>query len=276
MYKVMRRDADLASKIICAGSDMSFAGIVCGSNSGEVWVDSLESPAIAMVWSEHLQCFQWMGSPAGCFPATGLDDFMNDEIPAFAMEKGLDYVEYACDNAQWYTFVLNALPKYSIEESWQLVYKWPLDVNTSDPFAELPSGYQMHRIDAGFLHAIAGGSKVNNPGFLLDMLIPCWGDQNDFLRLGNGYVAMHEGDIVSVAFTDSRYLDTCTIGVETMEQHRKKGLSSTLAKALIRDLRGQHMNVWWDCMECNTASQKTAEKAGLVFDHRYKVCSYYL
>ena len=116
MHKAVNRNADLACKIVHADSDMSFAGIVSGNNNGEVWVDSLSSPSLALVWSEHLQCFQWMGSHTCRFHEIDLYDFLNVSIPEFVNTKGLDYVEYACDQKEWYPIIRNALPNRNVWE----------------------------------------------------------------------------------------------------------------------------------------------------------------
>ncbi len=274
MQKEVYRNADLAGKIVNADSDMSFAGIVSGNNNGEVWVDSLTLPTIALVWSEYLQCFQWMGSHAGSLLSIDLGELLNITLPEFCKEKGLDYVEYACDLTEWYPVIHNALPQRNVMENWQMIYKQPTELGFTDFSPEMPYGYKLQKIDAGFLHAIANGNTVTNPEFLLDKLIPCWKEPGNYLRLGNGYAAICESEIASVAVTDSRYQDICSIGVETQEKHRRKGLSGILAQMLICELSKQQLKVWWDCMECNTASQKTAQKAGLSFDHKYKVCWY--
>ncbi|BAH41933.1 GNAT family N-acetyltransferase [Brevibacillus sp. RS1.1] len=64
---------------------------------------------------------------------------------------------------------------------------------------------------------------------------------------------------------------THAIGVETLEPYRQKGLSSTLAYQLKNRLHQEAATVWWDCMDSNIASQKTAEKAGLHLSHRYEI-----
>ncbi len=274
MHKAVNRNADLACKIVHADSDMSFAGIVSGNNNGEVWVDSLSSPSLALVWSEHLQCFQWMGSHTCRFHEIDLYDFLNLSIPEFVNTKGLDYVEYACDQIEWYPIIRNALPNRNVWEDWQLVYKTPKEFKPDNASAELAHGYELHQIDDAFLRMIDAGDHIKNGDFLFDKLIPCWGEPGNYLRLGNGYAAICDDEIASIAMTDTRYMDICSIGVETLKSHQRKGLSGTLAQVLVSDLHQQRLVAWWDCMECNRASQKTAQRSGLEFDHRYKVCWY--
>lgn len=90
--------------------------------------------------------------------------------------------------------------------------------------------------------------------------------------MGNGYAAVNEEKIVSLVITSSLYDNTVSMSVETLEQHRRKGLAGTLAKMLLKELYYKGHSIWWDCMDSNIASQKTAESAGLILDHKYKVC----
>ncbi|WP_407852520.1 hypothetical protein [Brevibacillus brevis] len=48
-------------------------------------------------------------------------------------------------------------------------------------------------------------------------------------------------------------------------------MSSTLAYPLKNRLHQEAATVWWDCMDSNIGSQKTAEKAGLFLSHRYEI-----
>lgn len=271
MYVVVNRGKDLANKLIQSYSDMMFAGVVVGNNAGRVWVDNLENPASAIVWSDGLQCFQFMGSKTNQVFYKKLNTFIENTIISFLKEKKLDFFEFSADLEELYPLIYNALSGREIKENWQHVYK-----SNANPLGNnkvtIPKPYCLHQIDRSFLSSISNEKMVSNPEFLINYIEQFWGSVENFLNLGYCYGAINEGKIVSFGITSFLYDKTFSIGVETLEQHRRKGLASTLVNILLIELYSKGYNVWWDCMDSNIASQKTAQSTGLILDHKYKVC----
>gem|GEM_PF-531225 len=271
MYEVIKRDKNLANHLIHSYSDMMFAGVVVGNNAGRVWVDSLENPVSAIVWSDGLQCFQFMGCEANQVFYQELKMFIEDEIINFLKEKKLNFFEFSADTEEWYPMINDTLSDRDIMESWQYVYQH-IDNSQVNDKVVMPKPYSLHQIDESFILSIKNYKIISNPEFLIHYIEQFWGSLNNFLRLGYGYVVINEGEIVSFAITSFLYNKTFSIGVETLEQHRRKGLAGTLVNNLMRNLYSKGYTIWWDCMDSNIASQNTAEKNGLVLMHKYKVC----
>jgi GNAT superfamily N-acetyltransferase len=271
MYEVINRDKGLANKIIQSYSDMMFAGVVAGNNAGRVWVDSLKNPASAIVWSDGLQCFQFMGRETNQIFNQELKAFIEDTIIGFLKDNSLDFFEFSADTEEWYPFIYNALSDREIKQNWQYVYKSEASPQASSKVI-IPESYCLHQIDAKFIFSVRNKDTVSNPEFLIDYIEQFWGSVEKYLNLGYGYAAVAEGKIASFAITSFLYDTTFSIGVETLEQHRRKGLASTLVNILLKELYSKGFKIWWDCMDSNIASQKTAQSTGLVLDHKYKVC----
>lgn len=271
MYEVINRDKDLGNKIIQSHSDMMFAGIVFGNNPGRVWVDNLENPSSALVWSDGLECFQFMGCESNQALYKELKTFIENTIINFLKEKKLDYFEFSADTEEWYPLIYNVLSDREIKESWQQLYKSNANSQGNDKVI-IPKPYCLHQIDRSFISSIKNGEMVSNPEFLIDYIEQFWGSVENYLNYGYGYGAIDEGKIVSFAITSFLYNTTFTIGVETLEQHRRKGLASTLVNILLKELYSKGYNIWWDCMDSNIASQRTTKSTGLIFYHKYKVC----
>lgn len=123
MYEVVSRCKDLANKIIQSYSDMMFAGVVVGNNAGRVWVDNLENPSSAIVWSDGLECFQFMGCETNQVFTKELRTFIETTILRFLKEKEFDFFEFSADTEEWYPIIYSALSGKEIKESWQHVYK---------------------------------------------------------------------------------------------------------------------------------------------------------
>lgn len=270
MYEVENKGKDLASRLIQSYSDMSFAGIVAGNNAGRVWVDNLDNPSSALVWSDGLEGFQFIGSANNQVFINELKIFKDTYLINFLKDKGMDCFEYSADTEEWYPIIKNALSDRDIKYNWQYVYKSVEHFRGNDKVI-LPKPYESHKIDRNFINSIKDENKVNNPEFLIDYIVQFWGSVGNYLKLGYGYAAVAEKKIVSFGLTSFLYEETFSIGVETLEEHRRKGLASTLVNILSKELLSKGYKLWWDCMDSNIASQKTAESTGLVLDYKYKV-----
>lgn len=272
MYEAVNRGKDLANRIIQGNSDMMFAGVVAGNNAGRVWVDNLGNPSSAIVWSDGLECFQFMDHEPDQDFAKELGTFIETTIIRFLKEKELYSFEFAADTEEWYPIVYNALSGREIKENWQYVYRSMAYCQINDKDTFLPKPYCLHQIDRSLLLSVKNENMVSNPEFLIDYIEQFWGSVENYLSSGHGYAAVDGEKIVSFGITSFLYDKTYSIGVETLEQHRRKGLAGTLVKILLKELYSKGYNIWWDCMDSNIASQKTAESAGLILDHKYKVC----
>ncbi len=97
------------------------------------------------------------------------------------------------------------------------------------------------------------------------------------------FVLVENGDIVSIAaeniacsgdFDDDPDCEgTTEIGVETAVGHRRRGCAASCAAALAAALLDEGVYVTYETDCDNTASQRTAERAGFV---RYGKCYYYV
>lgn len=271
MYEMLKRDEPLAYNLIQPYSDMMFAGVAAGNNAGIVWADNLENPVSAIVWSEGLQCFQFVGRIDNLKYSDELKSFIDGPIISFLKDKGLDYFEFSADTEAWYPIIYSSLAEREIKESWQRVYKSRPGIQNDIEYV-LPKHYTLYKIDESFISSVRNDKKVSNPEFLIDYIEQFWGSICDYLKLGFGFAAVNADQIVSFSITSFLYNETYSIGVETQEQHRRKGIAGALTKCLLNMLYEKGYKVWWDCMESNIASQKTAEGASLVLDHTYKVC----
>jgi hypothetical protein len=121
MYHIQSRNGALASMLVGASSHITYAGVVAGHNPGEVWVDQLESPSSALVWSDGLECFQFMGYPDD--EDVILAPFIEETIIPFLKRKGINFFEFAADLDEWYPIVYQALANKKLDESWQYGYK---------------------------------------------------------------------------------------------------------------------------------------------------------
>jgi RimJ/RimL family protein N-acetyltransferase len=266
MIRITNRNKALASQLITETSDKSFAAVAIGNNPGEMWVDDEKSPSSALVWSDGLECFQFMGKSCTLFTEL----FVQEEIIPFLQEKELDFFEFALDSEEWKDVVFHVLRDRKIKTNGQYVYKsdW---TSQSKEIKEI-TDFTLVEITTHLLE----NKEIQNPEFMTDYIASYWESLETFFEKGYGYIALtKENEVASIAIVTDVHEATRIIGVVTNETYRQKGLSSSLTTLLVNLLRVQKLHVWWDCMESNIASQKTAEKAGLVRSHSYDVYWFY-
>lgn len=259
----------LADKIVNNDSEMSFAGVVAGNNVGEVWVNDLLTPSFALVWSEYLGGFSFMGTNLESINALKLRNFIDNTIYLFLKNKGINYFEFSSDLESWMPFIWDSLSNHKIKCEEQFVYRLDKKAIYNNA-VRLSDGYKSIEVTYDLLRK--GYYDFKNFDILQNEITKAWYSIDLFLQYGKGFIAAYNDEICSFALTHFRYDNTYSIGIETFDPHKQKGLSSNLVKLLINLILEENGNVWWDCMESNVASQKTAQKAGLVYDYKYKVC----
>ncbi|WP_213648671.1 GNAT family N-acetyltransferase [Paenibacillus sp. J23TS9] len=264
------RNEWLARKLVHADSDMMFAGVVAGNNPGQVWADNELNPSSAIVWSSGLGGFNFMGSAGNTYFNQSIETFIDHEIIPFLSNKNIHSFEFSVDTYDWFPTIYQAIGNRKIEESFQYVYK--SSTNKNDYlYTDIPPSYMIAEIDDAFYRELNNGG-IKNAEFLVNYIEQYWGTFNNYLGKGYGYAALTENkEIVSIAVSSFIFNSTHAIGVETQETYKRQGLSSSLVQLLLKKFNENNTTAWWDCMESNMASQKTAEKAGLFKAHRYKI-----
>ena len=265
MHELKCGNSELGQRIVGNNSDMMFAGVVAGNNIGRIWIDDLENPISALVWSDGLGCFQFMGCHTNKAFINAFRSFFDSTIISFLKEKNLQSFEYAADTEEWYPIISNLFSGYEINEDWQYVYR--SDGNTpKEEKNVLPESYYLHKVDISLFAGMNNSLKISNQEFLIDYINQFWGSIDNYLSLGTGYLITNDDKIVSFALSTGLFDKTVSVGVETLSSHRRKGLACIVVKTLLNELYEMNYNVWWDCMASNIASQKTVESAGLQID----------
>jgi len=268
LHQITQRNQSLADKIINENSDMMYAGIVSGNNAGEVWADNILNPAFCIVWSEYLEGFHFMGTRYNHMDITKLQAFIDNTLIQFLKSKNIHDFEFSCDSRTWMPVICEMLLTRELNKSKQYVYKLAhkSDINTD---LTLPAGYDIFEINENFVNN--SFEHMENYKEIQSDIIKVWGSMTKFIELGKGFIATKKNNICSIALTRFLYNDVYSIGIETYDLHKNKGLSAFLSMTLFNCIVNHGATIWWDCMESNIASQKTAQKAGLIFDYEYEI-----
>ena len=91
-----------------------------------------------------------------------------------------------------------------------------------------------------------------------------WEDRESFLKRGFGYIALEGENVCAVAFSSAISSEEIDIGVETLEEYRGNGLSSTLARRMCAHIISIGKQPVWAHASSNIGSKKTALACGFV------------
>lgn len=89
-----------------------------------------------------------------------------------------------------------------------------------------------------------------------------WNNSDDFVKNGIGYSLYYQDTLASIAYSsvvDNKYLE---LGIETLEQFRKKKLAYEVCAALIDYCLAVGLEPVWACRKTNIASYRLAESLG--------------
>lgn len=216
---------------------------------GEIYADSLETPASAMA---HLGDFCFLaGKP-------------NRELVLYRPERcRQDFIIMVPQNELWaeeiercYGGRAKRVTRYAIQKE-----KGIFDRNKlQNAVRSLPPEYSLKMIDENCYHLCREQSWSAD-------LVSQYPDYGTYERLGIGAVILKDGGVVSGASSYSRYRDGIEIEIDTKEAYRRKGLAYICASKLILECLERNLYPSWDAQ--NQWSVALAEKLGYHYDHAY-------
>jgi GNAT superfamily N-acetyltransferase len=234
---------------------------------GRVWVDNPDNPTFSVVWNEYQQGFQLMGEPLKESEYINLRLFFDTVIGQMLREKGLEYFECGCDNKELTNMLYGIFQNKKIDSEEQKVFSLQQFICPAEGLLTIHDGYDIVAIDASFFTR-----EYVNLEYVTREINATWISLEDYLMNGYGYAAVMDNYIVSRALVTCCYKLNDNIGVDTKEEHRRKGLSAKLVYMTLLEAKRRGRDCIWDCMEENVASESTALKVGFVLERTYTVC----
>lgn len=136
-----------------------------------------------------------------------------------------------------------------------------LDYNHVQSFlGKLPEGYELKKIDKAL--AYEPSLQEVSEDFTSQFV-----SIEDYINRGIGYCILHKAKIVCGASSYSVYNDGIEIEIDTHPEHRRKGLATVAAAALILDCVEKGKYPSWDA--ANPVSVALAQKFGYVLEEPY-------
>jgi len=264
MFRVDKLDVSQFGTIV-RDENPSFSGIVAGECKGEVWVDDLEHPTLALVHSSSVGGFCILGEPEQQETYTYFNHFLEKELFPWLRARGVDYFEFSVAQTHAEKAILALFSDKTLDQEYEHTYQ-KSTVSTEEAAVNYGE-YSIHCVDEAFL-ARMNADHFTNSAMIRNRILGAWGSEETFLSKGLAYAAVHRDEIVAVIMGTAFYNKMLPIDIETAAEHQRQGLAHQLtlhfADACVR--RG--LLAHWNCMESNTGSSRTALKAGFTFLHK--------
>lgn len=215
---------------------------------GTAWVDNLENPTVAQITVGIFVFF------AGN-PNTKEAEELLHNLPDFTLAI-VDSDEWKNRIETVHNGATEKFQRYSFKKNPEHLDRKYLQ----NLLSKLPEGYEIKRIDKNIAKA---------PSFheLSEDFVSQFESIDDFINRGIGYAILHEGQVVSAATSFSIYDGGIEIEIASQPNHRRKGLATIVASALIIDCLDSGKYPSWD--GANSESVELAKKLGYIFKESY-------
>ncbi|WP_353096774.1 GNAT family N-acetyltransferase [Tissierella praeacuta] len=239
----------------------SFSGIVAGECKGNLWVDDIENPNIAIVESYAVGSFAFLGEIKSDEEYKKVESFIKDELFPMLKTKGINYFEFTIENDNLIGHILKMFSNKEIQREKEYTFRKSDEVSR---LLSLPNEYTIHKVDYEFWDLINEGS-IENGILVTERIVESWESFDDFFKKSLGFCIMCSKKIVAAIVGTGRFNNIIPIDIETEEDHRHKGLGLIMTREFVNECIKRGIIAQWDCVESNPISRKLAEKAGFKF-----------
>lgn len=260
MIKVDKLEESKFRNIVSEDSP-SFSGIVSGECKGSLWIDDIENPSLALVYSFAVGGYAIMGNPQKKSVYEHFNNFLINDFFAKLKEKNVKDFEFSVESLETQKHILEMFSDRIIESEDEFFYR---KTDKTETKIQIPAEYKIAKVNVNFVELLEHG-EYDNKKFLEERLMESWGSYDNFLNKSVAFVALQQKKIIAVIVGTARFHNIIPIDVETVEQHRKKGLASILTQCFVNECVDNQFVAQWDCVDSNTSSKKTAQKSGFSF-----------
>ncbi len=241
---------------ILSEDNPSYSGILAGECKGDIWIDDVKNPELALVYSNAVGGFAILGEPKNNAVYDKFNEFLREVFFVELKSRGVDGFEFSMASEKAEEYILGLFTDKNINQEDEYFYRKSGLYNL-----ETPDKYNIIKVDPHFIEQLKAGKYVNAE-FLTDRLLGSWESFEQFFTKSLAFVATLDKSIVSVIIGTARYKNVVPIDIETIQEHRKKGLAYILTQYFVNECAIRELVAQWNCIDSNTASRKTAVKAG--------------
>jgi len=265
MYKIDRKHYDINLNIF-KGANPSYSGILQGECRGEVYVDTIDRPSISLVFSDPVGGFSIMGETDDSSRIEDLCQYIRQDLFPDFKAWGWQGFEFSFEKDQTRDQFLALFSDFKLDLEDEYFYT----CQGTCPPIDIP-GYVIKRLDSALLPSLQEG-KIDGGQEVLDKIIYAWHSLEDFIKRSVGYLVLSGDHVAGIIIGSARFDNHLVIDIKTIEGHRKKGLAYWMTQHFLKACHDQNLIAHWNCVDSNTGSKRTAEKAGFQLN---KIKPYY-
>lgn len=236
----------------------SFSGIVAGECAGELWVDDLEHPRLALAYSYPVGGYAFLGNFVTDEAWSNTQVFLNQEHLPRLKAEGVSAFEFSIESEELREPLLRMFADKTLQQETEFRYRKSDNLHLP---LQLSDGLTLQAVDDAFWRRIGDG-LVENAELLTGKLLQAWGSYADFAKRSLAYCLLDGTRVVAVIVGTARFHDVIPIDIEVEADYRCQSLGLYLAREFVNGCAEKGLTAEWDCVESNLASQRVAAKAG--------------
>ena len=190
--------------------------------------------------------------------------YIDKEILPRAKELSLETFEFSGTSKKWDENFETIFKNRKVNRSKQFVYKNNDIENITFDNLEFEDKYTLKEVNEDLLK-----NDKYNLEFIKSAIYEWWDSINDFIKHGVGFCILYNNTAVCSCVTSFMTDNSMESHIETLENHRKKGLATKAVGEFVKYCRDNGYVPYWDCMEKNFGSRALAEKFGYNKEFEY-------
>ncbi len=227
-------------------------GVLDGLHLGRIFVDDVEAPASALVWTRWGYHFLG-GEPANTVFNQTLRPLIEETLLPASRAMGEPDMLLTVHPPAWKEALPRIVPDHPPVEIFRRTFRLDPEVfraRHGDWRVRVPNGAAVRRIDLGLASDLRRYIEVT------------WPSLEDFMARGLGYVLIAEGSPVCICSAAFVARGRVEIGIKTETAYRRRGFGLLTASAMVEACLTEGLEPHWECFWDNTPSVKLAERLG--------------
>jgi len=269
LHELSKREFLKIDHMIEKHTNLEAQAVIAGNNPGWVFVDNVDNPDSALVWSQGIQGFYLMGNEANMPFNSALVPFLQNDLAPLMKERAYKCCEISGTHKKWDPTIKELFASHGLSSWVQRVYTYTQNIPPKPK--PLPKGYRIVSVDKKLL-----SSPLENSAYLVEEIEKFWHSVRVFLHDGYAYCVLDKDTIASICYVSFRTTKTFAFGVETFEKYRNKGLAQAVTAECVKRALKERVIPYWDCTDTNMGSIKTAESLGFKRQWEYNCYAYKL
>lgn len=235
--------------------------IIKGNAQGEIYVDNIEAPKVAIVWN-NVGDVLIGGDSSDEVANRSIDDIIKNVFIPQVINLGVEVSRIEVSYTENFEGKLKVLKDKASKDVVRNVYKFnKLKVN---PLSIIPRKFELIEIHENVLR----NNKLEHLGKLKGWINTFWNSEEEFLKSGIGYCLVKDNVIVSFCISAYTYDEKVEFVLKTSEIFRGRGFGKSVASACVEKAVKSGKQVEWQCDNDNVPATRLADSLGFEIDFR--------